>query len=105
VEVFDPASTKSILALVFLHITPLNGPSRNTLSNYVDYCMHIRYRRKVFTEPLPRNSSGIFFIVSVVVELLLDALQYILGIYERSRLKLLSKKKFFFYIEENKKAI
>jgi hypothetical protein len=64
VELFDSAT---ILASIVLLITLLHGPRRKyRFQQYLYCCMRIRCRRNLFTEPLPRNGSGIFAFLAVV---------------------------------------
>jgi hypothetical protein len=49
-----------IFALIFFLITPRHGPRRiHRLQQYLYCCMRIRCCGNLFTEPLPRNDSGI----------------------------------------------
>jgi hypothetical protein len=69
VGIFEPTSTRAstVLALVVLLRTPVYGPSRKHRFQQYGYCyMRIRCRGKVFTEPLPRNGSGIFAYRAIV---------------------------------------
>jgi hypothetical protein len=50
-------------------ITPLHGPSRkHRLQHYLYWCMRIHCWRNLFTEPLPRNRSGIFTYPVVIAQ-------------------------------------
>jgi hypothetical protein len=56
-----------VVSIMFL-ITPLNIPRRNpSFQEYLYRRTSIRCCRNVFTEPLPRNGSGIFACQAVVV--------------------------------------
>jgi hypothetical protein len=59
VEVLDPLPStreRSILASTVVRITPLHGSSRtHRFQQYLYFCIRIRCRETVFTEPLPRN--------------------------------------------------
>jgi hypothetical protein len=55
------------LASFVLLTTPLHGPgTKHRFQKYLYSNMHIHFRGKVFTEPLPRNASGILYYIAVV---------------------------------------
>jgi hypothetical protein len=63
--------------LQILLITSLHGPSKkHRLQQYLNCCMSIRCHGNAFTEPLPRNGSGIFAFLEVVELQRLYTLQY-----------------------------
>jgi hypothetical protein len=63
-----------LVAPVAFLITPRQGPSRkHRFQQYLCYCMRIHCCGNVFTEPLPRNDSGIFAYLAVVLRATLCA--------------------------------
>jgi hypothetical protein len=61
-----PHRTHSDVPIFFL-VTHLHGPNRkHRFEEYIYCCMRIRYRGNVFTDPLPRNGSGMFAYLAVV---------------------------------------